>query len=152
MERMSLIGFVTALSLAGCSQPFEVLEASHRGALGEVEGFDRADPTPTARHDWDRSTVELTTAGPEGRVMTRVVVRGGLEDLVDEREVRLLGCSGLEQIYTFDRWASRATARAEPTDDPMVRRVVYVGEWDTDEGVHRVEGSFLYPLPEGVAY
>lgn len=153
MERVSLMGFVYVISLAGCAQPFELEGAAQRGALGEVRGFDGEVQRAVGTHRWDRSTIELVSEGETGwRVMTRLSVWGGLEGLAeaDAPSLDLLGCSGPDGVYTFDRYADRVEARIEPTDDPARRRVVYRGEWDEGDRVHEVEGSFLYAVPEGM--
>lgn len=157
MNNAVLLVLLSPLLCAGCLEPFEVSQPELRGSLGDVRDFDRAPDSTTAFHDLDRSVVELESHGDTGWVvMTRMTVMGHLDRLQPGEEVtyepggdvRLLGCSGPDGSFAFDRYARRVRVRVETTDDPDTRRVLYTGEWDVqdDARVHSVEGSFEYTV------
>jgi hypothetical protein len=155
MKNAQLLLLLAPALCAGCLEPFEVSQPELRGSLGDVREFDRAPDSTTAFHDLDRSVVELESHGDTGWiVMTRLTVMGHLDRLEPGTEVsyeptdgvKLLGCSGPDGSFLFDRHAQRVRVRVETTDDPATRRVLYVGEWDLDADgrTHSVEGSFDY--------
>jgi len=153
--RTSLARFaLTALLTAGCT-PLDIDFAAFEGSLGEVEGFDRVPDDVRGYNSGGDSIVRLRSEADDGStVMTRLTLSGGIDRALADPEgadVRILGCSGPDGPYTYDRNADSARIRVEHTDDPAVRLVFFEGEFPNDGAAQRVHGHFEYRVvPEDV--